>query len=89
MDLWQAKEWLRVDNDDNNYIIESLLEATNEYIEQATGVKCNQRDEDGHEIPDRPLVITIKKFLLSLWYDPTQADTDKLQRAIDSLLKLL
>lgn len=83
MNLRDAKEWLRIDNDDNDFIIESLLEATTEYIEQATGVVTPEGEED------RPLVITIKKFLLSLWYDPTQSDPNKLQRTIDSLLKLL
>lgn len=79
MNLSEAKEWLRVDNDDNDILIASLLDATTEYIKQATGV-----EDDG-----RPLVKTIKKFLLSLWYDPTQSDPNKLQRTIDSLLKLL
>lgn len=83
MTVNEAKEWLRIDNDDNDYIIESLLEATSEYIEQATGVVTEEGEED------RPLVKTIKKFLLSLWYDPTQSDPNKLQRTIDSLLKLL
>ena len=83
MTVNEAKEWLRIDNDDNDYIIESLLEATSEYIEQATGVVTEEGEKD------RPLVKTIKKFLLSLWYDPTQSDPNKLQRTIDSLLKLL
>ena len=76
----EAREWLRLDGTDNDAVIEGLLDGAAEYIEIATGlIPLDQAAS--------PLAKTATKFLLSLWYDPTQADTDKLQRSIDNLLK--
>lgn len=78
----EAREWLRLDNGDNDAILEGLISSAVEYIELTTGL-----DETAQE--KSPLAKTAAKFLLSLWYDPTQVDTDKLQRSIDNLLKAL
>lgn len=78
----EAREWLRLDNGDNDAILEGLISSAAEYIELTTGL-----DETAQE--KSPLAKTATKFLLSLWYDPTQVDTDKLQRSIDNLLKAL
>lgn len=78
----EAREWLRLDNGDNDAILEGLISSATEYIELTTGL-----DETAQE--KSPLAKTATKFLLSLWYDPTQVDTDKLQRSIDNLLKAL
>lgn len=78
----EAREWLRLDNGDNDAILEGLISSATEYIELTTGL-----DETAQE--NSPLAKTAAKFLLSLWYDPTQVDTDKLQRSIDNLLKAL
>lgn len=78
----EAREWLRLDNGDNDAILEGLITSAAEYIELTTGL-----DETAQE--KSPLAKTATKFLLSLWYDPTQVDTDKLQRSIDNLLKAL
>ena len=77
-----AREWLRLDNSDNDPIIEQLLEGASEYIETATGLNSAQQ-------LNSPLCETATKFLLSLWYDPTQKDTDRLQRTVDNLLKTI
>lgn len=78
--LDEAREWLRLDNTDNDAVITGLIEGAAQYIEIATGlIPLDQAAS--------PLAKTATKFLLSLWYDPTQADTDKLQRSIDNLLK--
>lgn len=78
----EAREWLRLDNTDNDEIIEGLLAAIPSYIELSTGLsQINQRAV--------PLVNTVSKFLLTLWYNAEQSDMDKLQRTIDSLLKTL
>lgn len=77
-----AREWLRLDNSDNDPIIEQLLEGASEYIETATGLNIDQQ-------MNSPLCETATKFLLSLWYDPTQKDTDRLQRTVDNLLKTI
>lgn len=76
----EAREWLRLDNTDNDAVIEGLLDGAAEYITIATGLAPTYQAVS-------PLAKTATKFLLSLWYDPTQADTDKLQRSIDNLLK--
>lgn len=78
----EAREWLRLDNTDNDEIIEELLAAIPSYIELSTGLK--QIDQEAV-----PLVNTVSKFLLTLWYNAEQAEADKLQRTIDSLLKTL
>ena len=76
----EAREWLRLDNTDNDAVIKGLLDGAAEYIEIATGlIPLDQAAS--------PLAQTATKFLLSLWYDPTQSDTDRLQRSIDNLLK--
>lgn len=78
--LDEAREWLRLDNTDNDEVIKGLLDGAAEYITIATGLTPIYQAAS-------PLAKTATKFLLSLWYDPTQADTDNLQRSIDNLLK--
>lgn len=78
--LDEAREWLRLDNTDNDEVIKGLLDGASEYIMITTGLTPSYQAIS-------PLAKTATKFLLSLWYDPTQADTDKLQRSIDNLLK--
>lgn len=80
--LDQAREWLRLDGTDNDFIISGLLSAVPGYIETTTGLAvANQNSE--------PLVDTITKFLLTLWYNAEQAEAERLQRVIDGLLKTL
>lgn len=76
----EAREWLRLDNTDNDAVVSGLIEGAAEYIAIATGLDANAQAQS-------PLAKTATKFLLSLWYDPTQTDTDRLQRSIDNLLK--
>ena len=78
----EAREWLRLDNSDNDVNIEGLIESAEEYITLTTGMSADMQELS-------PLAKTACKFLLSLWYDPEQADSDKLQRSIDNLLKAL
>lgn len=82
MTVAEAREWLRIDNEANDPIIEGLLAGAEEYITLTTGLIKSQQEES-------QLAQTATKFLLSLWYDPTQVDADKLTRTIDSLLKTL
>ena len=82
MTLSEAKDVLRVDIDDNDDLIYSLLAALPGYIELTTGLKeANQAVE--------PLVKTVSGFILMLWYYSDHADDVKLQRTIDSLLKAI
>lgn len=78
----EARDWLRLDNSDNDVNIEGLIESAEEYITLTTGMSVEAQLTS-------PLAKTACKFLLSLWYDPEQADSDKLQRSIDNLLKAL
>ncbi len=82
MTVAEARDWLRLDNTDNDDIITSLLSGAVEYIELTTGLDATAQAES-------TLAQTVTKYLLSLWYDPTQTDTDRLQRTIDSLLKVI
>lgn len=82
MTVAEAREWLRIDSEDNDQIIEDLLAGAEEYITLTTGLLKSEQEES-------QLAQTATKFLLSLWYDPTQVDADKLTRTIDSLLKTL
>lgn len=78
--LEAARDCLRLDGTDNDSIIEPLLLAIPDYIELTTGMSAAQQDTE-------PLAETVSKFLLSLWYNPEQADTAKLERVIENLLK--
>ena len=80
--LEEAKEHLRIDGADNDVIIFSLLAAIPGYIEVTTGMSQEQQETE-------PLARTASKFILQLWYNAEQADSEKLQRTIDGLLKAL
>lgn len=80
--LEEAREYLRLDNTDNDTIIEGLIKGAEEYIRVGTGIPVSL-------LTTSDLAKTIAKMLLSLWYDSTQIDTDKLQRTIDTCLKSL
>lgn len=78
----QAKEVLRLDNDYNDEIILSLVQAIPSYIEATTGLTPEEQ-------VDEPLVDTISGFIITLWYNPEGTDAQQLTRTIDSLLKTL
>ncbi len=78
----EARDWLRLDNSDNDAVIAGLITSAEEYITLTTGMSTEAQQAS-------PLAKTACKFLLSLWYDPEQTDSDKLQRSIDNLLKAL
>ena len=82
MTLAEAKNVLRVDIDDNDALIQSLLAALPGYIELTTGLKEENQAAE-------PLVKTVSGFILMLWYYSDHADDVKLQRTIDSLLKAI
>lgn len=82
LSLEEAREHLRIDGTDNDVIILSLLEAIPGYIEVTTGMTPEQQETE-------PLARTASKFILQLWYNAEQSESDKLQRTIDGLLKAL
>ena len=77
----EARDILRIDGSNNDEIITALLSAVPPYLEATTGYIA------GGEYS--PLAKAAGRFLLQLWYYGENADTDKLQRVIDSLLKAL
>lgn len=82
MTLDEARYALRLDGADNDPIIQSLLEAIPNYITLTTGLQPAEMDA-------MPLAKTAAKFILILWYNAEQTDSEKLQRTIDGLLKTL
>ena len=82
LSLDEAREWLRIDHEDADRIILGLLQAVPGYIEVATGM-----DETAQL--NEPLVDTVAKFLLILWFDAESCQAERLQRTIDNLLKTL
>ena len=82
MTLAEAKDVLRIDTDDNDALITSLIEAVPGYIEVTTGMSEAQQLTE-------PLAKTVAGFLLLLWYYADHSDDEKLQRTIDSLLKAI
>lgn len=78
----KAREWLRIDGTDNDAVISGLLAAVPGYIEVATGMTEAQQDKE-------PLAEAASKFIVQLWYNAEQSDSEKLQRTIDGLLKAL
>ncbi len=82
IDINTAREWLRIDNTDNDEIIQGLLDAIPSYIQIATGLTWHRQKEE-------PLAKTAAKFLLTLWYNAEQSEAERLQKAIDNILKTL
>lgn len=80
--LEKAREWLRIDGTDNDEIIYGLIDAVPDYIAVTTGMSREQQ-------ADEPLAEAAAKFLVQLWYNAEQSDSEKLQRTIDGLLKVL
>lgn len=82
MTLDEAKNVLRIDGNDNDTLINSLLAALPGYIELTTGMTPEAQANE-------PLVKTVSGFLITLWYFADHADDIKLNRTIDSLLKCI
>ena len=79
----EGRDILRLDGPDNDAHITALIEAILPYLHETTGYRKRQRGSYS------PVSRTAARFLLQLWYYGEQADTDKLQRVIDCLLKAL
>lgn len=85
LEVYEAFEALRTEqNLGNETIVIGLLQAIPSYIETNTGIK----DAAG-AAQTFPLVKTLAKFLLCLWYNPDGTDAVQLQVVINNLLKTL
>lgn len=78
----EARNILRIDGTDNDSEITALVTALQEYLCHATGYRADDGDYS-------PVALTAGRFILWQWYYGENADTDKLQRVIDCLLKAL
>ena len=82
MTLEEARDILRVNAGENDELITSLIMTLPDYIEVVTGMKIEAQSAE-------PLVYTVEKFLLTLWYFADKADDASLNRTIDNLLKVI
>lgn len=76
----EAKDFLRIDGNDNDEIIIDLIKAIPEYLKKTVGKSFEE------ETIINPLVKTVAKFILQLWYNPQDKDTERLKGTIDGLL---
>lgn len=82
IDIEEARDTLRVDEQDNDPIIMPLVEAIPSYLEVTTG-------KSWEDEPNNELAQTAAKFILMLWYEPESQHTIHLKRTIDNLLAAL
>jgi len=78
----EARNILRIDGSDNDDEITALVAALPDYLYHTTGYMS-----DGGIYS--PVALTAGRFILWQWYYGENADTDKIQRVIDNLLKAL
>ncbi|MBQ6976321.1 MAG: phage gp6-like head-tail connector protein [Selenomonadaceae bacterium] len=78
--LEKAKNFLRIDTDDEDALIQSLIDSAVAYIEDTTGMTAENQTS--------PLVETLQAFLVANWYE-NRADGGNMagSTAILSLLK--
>ena len=79
--LDEANDILHLDGEANDTQVLALLEALPPYLYQTTGYVA--------EGEFSPIAKTAARFILWQWYYVENADSDKLQRVIDCLLKAL
>ena len=86
----EAREILRIDGTDNDAQIMALVEAIPAYLEITAGYTASGKTTRKKASAEySPLAKTAARFILQLWYFGESADTDKLKRVIDNLLKAL
>ena len=79
--LNEANEILHLDGGDNDAQVMALIEALPSYLYPTTGYQATGEYS--------PVAKTAARFILWQWYYVESADTDKVQRVIDCLLKAL
>jgi len=78
----EAREILRIDGNENDKTVRALVEAIPPYLQETTGYIAAAGVFS-------PVAKTAGRFILQQWYYGENADTDKLQRVINCLLKAL
>jgi len=82
LSIEEARDILRLDGEDNDYIINPLVYAIPDYLEITTGYKAVKGKYS-------LLAVTVARFLLQLWYNPEGTEAEKLQKVINNLLTAL
>lgn len=88
MELNDFKNYLHVDNDltDDDALIQSLMSAAKEYIENSTGKTWT-------EDADTPLMLTCAKLLVAHWYSDrtlvSKSNVQEYNHSITSMLHLI
>ena len=80
--IGEARDILRIDGTDNDPQINALIKAIPPYLTETTGYTARRGKFS-------PVAQTAARVILQQWYYGENADTDKLQRVIDCLLKAL
>ena len=78
----EARNILRLDEADNDDEITALVTAIPDYLYHTTGYQATDEVYS-------PVALTAGRFVLWQWYYGESADTDKVQRVIENLLKAL
>lgn len=66
--LDEVKNHLRVDLDDDDALINNLIIAAQQYLENATGKEYPEKDNNGNEI-DYSLEKVYMNLLIAYWYE--------------------
>ena len=74
----EARDAVRLDGPDNDIVLIPLLTAIPAYLEVTTG--------QAWDTEPIPLAQTAAVFILQLWYNAQDKDTDRLKATIDGLL---
>lgn len=78
IELQEAKQWLRVDHDEDDNIIKSLINAADRYLQNATGKKF---------ATDNQLAKQFCLFLIADWYDNRQFTGEKVGEKVKYILQ--
>lgn len=82
--LQEARDALRIDGEDNDTIIQSMLGSLPDYLQVTTGSTWQDDKAAGYQLAKQ-----CAKFILQLWYAPGTQDAVRLHTVIDRLLGTL
>lgn len=82
--LQEARDALRIDGEDNDTIIQSLMGSLPDYLQMTTGSTWQDNTAAGYQLAKRCAC-----FILQLWYDPSAQEAAQLQAVIDRMLGTL
>jgi uncharacterized phage protein (predicted DNA packaging) len=72
LSLDEAKNYLRVDLDDDDTLIQSFITAAENYLQNATGKDYPETDDEGNAIP-YDLEKVYLNLLIAYWYENRSA----------------